>query len=319
MSNKKPTFQCAAYMGEEAVNIYCQDERIIDLLNKGSFIPFIPEWHISDNEAEKGATLVCDFSQKFSIKAEKNREFLICGSFSDLASASTIPYFVHYILEAERAVKGKSTIHAAAVSKDNKGILILGKQGSGKTSIALELCRKYGYSLIGNDLVLAGFKNGVGYLYGGTKIFRLRATTIKHYNKDFKKFFQQNLNRDEWTNTIIIGPAEIGIATEKQVVPIQAIYYIHLYSPHHDFFASAVDALLSKIYLYQIFSEYIKGAAIIPLVGKNLHYGGYLPSLDTETFFNSRIKFIEWIIAHQSFKYIAGQMSDICSFIDRRL
>ena len=317
MKNKKSTFQCSVYMGEESVNIYSENSRVIELLN-GSFVPFIPEWRVEKREAKNSPLLESVFGNQQTIEATENGNFFISGPFVEFSQSHTVPYFIHYILESERAKKGKATIHAAAVSKNGKGILILGKQGSGKTSITLELCRKHGCSLIGNDLVLAGIQGNTGYLYGGTKIFRIRATTIKDYNRDLKSFFKSSSN-DEWTQIAVIEPDKVQVLTEKLTVPIHAIYYVHLYSSDHDFIAKEVDKLFSRIYLYQIFSEYIRGSAIIPLIGKDLRFGDYIPSLDTRDAFEKRIRFINWIINNKNYKYIAGVLTDICTSIDKNL
>lgn len=317
MKNKKSTFQCSAYMGEEGVNIYSEDSRIVELLS-GDFTPFIPEWRIEKHETKNYPSLECVFGDQQEIEANGNSSFFISGSFEEFAESKTIPYFIHYILESERAKNGKATIHAAAVSKNGKGILILGKQGSGKTSITIELCRKYGYSLIGNDLVLVGIQKNIGYLYGGTKIFRIRATTINDYNKDLERFFKHGDN-DEWTRIAIIKPEGIQVATEKSIVPIHAVYYVHLYPLNHNFVVKEVDRIFSRIYLYQIFSEYIRGSAIVPLVGKNLRFSNYLPSLDTKNAFKKRTELINWIINNKNYKYIAGALADICAFIDQNL
>lgn len=316
MKNKKSTFQCSVYMGEEGVNIYSESSRVIELLS-GDFIPFIPEWRVEKREVEGLPYLECVFNDIQEVKVDENG-FFISGLFEEFSESNTIPYFIHCILESERVNKGKTTIHAAAVSKNGKGVLILGKQGSGKTSITLELCRKRGYSLIGNDLVLAGIQGNTGYLYGGTKIFRVRATTVKNYNKDLESFFKSSSN-DEWTQIAVIEPDKIQVTTEKSTVPIHAIYYVHLYPPIHDFIVKEVDKLFSRVYLYQIFSEYIRGSAITPLIGKDLRFSDYIPSLDTKSAFEKRIKFINWIINNKNYKYIAGALADISTFIDQKL
>lgn len=304
-------------MSEEGVNIYSESSRVIELLS-GDFAPFIPEWRVERQEGAALPRLECVFSDKEESKTEEAGSFFIAGSFKDFAESHTIPYLIHYILESERAKKGKATIHAAAVSKNGKGVLILGKQGSGKTSITLELCRKRGYSLVGNDLVLAGIQNNAGYLYGGTKIFRVRTTTVKDYNKDLESFLKSGSN-DEWTQIAVIEPDKIHVLTEKSIVPIHGIYYVHLYPPNHGFIVNEVDKLFSRIYLYQIFSEYIRGSAIIPLIGKDLKFSNYIPSLDTKDAFEKRIGFINWIINNKNYKYVAGAPADICTFIDQNL
>lgn len=317
MKNKELKFQCSVYMAAEGVNIYSESSHIIELL-EGSFVHFIPEWRVEKQEGKGLPKLECAFGDAQEIKTDGRGNFFISGSFEEFSQSHTIPYFIHYILESDRAKKGKATIHAAAVSKRGKGILILGKQGSGKTSITLGLCREYGHSLVGNDLVLAGLQEDIGYLYGGTKIFRVRATTIKDYNQDLKNFFKPS-NDDEWTQIAIIEPDKIQVLIEKSIVPIHAIYYVHLYPPDHNFIAKEVDRLFSRIYLYQIFSEYIRGSAIIPLIGKDLRFSDYIPSLETRGTFERRIRFINWIINNKNYKYIAGNLADICSFIDKNL
>lgn len=317
MKNKKSKFQCSVYMGKEGVNIYSESSSVTELFS-GNFTPFIPEWRIEKQEGARLPCLECVLNDAQDIKMEETDSFFISGSLKDFAESNTIPYLIHYILELERAKNGKATIHAAAVSKNRKGILILGKQGSGKTSITLELCRKYGYSLVGNDLILAGIQDNAGYLYGGSKIFRVRATTVKDYNKDLKSFFKSGSN-DEWTQIAVIEPDKIHVLTEKSIVPIHGIYYVHLYPPGHDFIAKEVDKFFSRIYLYQIFSEYIRGSAIIPLIGENLRFSDYIPSLDTKDAFVKRIRFINWIINNKNYKYVAGALADICTFIDQKL
>ncbi|MBI5071685.1 hypothetical protein HZB93_02195 [Candidatus Falkowbacteria bacterium] len=304
-------------MGEEGVNIYSESSRVIKLLG-GDFVPFIPEWRIEKLEGAGLSCLECVFNGIQDIKIEETGSFFISGPFKDFAESHTIPYLIHYILESERAKKGKATIHAAAVSKNGKGVLILGKQGSGKTSITLELCRKYGYSLIGSDLVLAGIQGNAGYLYGGTKIFRVRATTIKDYNKDLKSFFGAS-SIDEWMRIAVIEHDKINVLTEKSPVPIYGIYYVHLYPPNYDFIVRKVDKLFSRIYLYQILSEYIRGSAIIPLIGRDLRFSDYIPPLDNKSAFEKRVKFINWITNNKNCKYVAGALADICAFIDQNL
>lgn len=317
MKNNKSKFQCSVYMGEEGINIYGEDDRVLSLLN-GNFVPFIPEWRIEKQKDTRLPYMECVLDAEHNIRFEKPNNFFISGQFDDFVESSTIPYFVHYILESERAKQCKATIHAAAVSKNGKGFLILGKQGSGKTSITLELCRNHGYSLVGNDLVLVGMQNNTGYLYGGTKIFRIRATTVKDYNSDLNTFFKYS-DSDEWTQIAVINPEEIDVQIEKLPTKIHGIYYVHLYPSNYNLLTKEVDRLFSRVFLYQVFSEYIRGSAIIPLVGKDLRFSDYIQSLDTKDNFQKRIKFINWIINNDNYKYVSGSLGDICSFINKNI
>jgi hypothetical protein len=60
------------------------------------------------------------------------------------------------LLELKFFDKGYLLLHSAAVSKDGRGYLIVGRGGSAKTSIVMDLIRKYGYEYMGDDRVLIG-------------------------------------------------------------------------------------------------------------------------------------------------------------------
>ncbi len=316
MKKKKYEFLCTVHMGEESVNVFSTSSEILPLFTRGDFIFFLPEWKVDFNKTSSRLKLFFRESPRVSIRLSRN-SLHVEGGIRELRIGHTLPYLVHYILERERMKKNQMTLHAAAVSRNGRGIMILGKQGSGKTSIALELCRNYNCLLVGNDLVFAGLYKRKGYLFGGTKFFRVRETTVKYYNQDIRKFLKKK--SDEWTNIAIITPGDIGVRVEKSPVPILGVFYVHLYPPWYPFCVKKVDLRFSRVYLHQICSEYIRGSAIIPLVGKDLKYGDYLPSLDSKIFFKKRTGFIDWVIQNKNYKYIAGSLSDICHFIDKHL
>ena len=78
MKNKKSTFQCCAYMGEEGINIYSESSRVIELL-AGDFVPFIPEWRVEEQEAKNSSSLECVFGNQQTVEAAENGNFFITG------------------------------------------------------------------------------------------------------------------------------------------------------------------------------------------------------------------------------------------------
>lgn len=66
-----------------------------------------------------------------------------------LSFAHVIESLISILLEE----RGSAKVHASGVAKENKGLLIAGLGGSGKTSIALELIRE-GYAFLGDDSVI---------------------------------------------------------------------------------------------------------------------------------------------------------------------
>ena len=82
MKNKKLKFQCSAYMGEEGVNVYGEDDRVLNLLN-GNFVPFIPEWRIEKQEDTKLPYIECVLDAEHSIRF-KETTFLFLDNLTTL-------------------------------------------------------------------------------------------------------------------------------------------------------------------------------------------------------------------------------------------
>lgn len=73
-----------------------------------------------------------------------------------LAPNMLVNLLVLPLLELKFFDKGYLLLHSAAVSKDGRGYLIVGRGGSTKTSIVMNLIRNYGYEYVGDDRVLVG-------------------------------------------------------------------------------------------------------------------------------------------------------------------
>ncbi len=248
----------------------------------------------------------------------------IKGKSKEIIRNNTIPFMAHFMLEMQRQENSISTMQGAGVSLNNKAILLVGKRGSGKTSITLELCRKYNYSLIGNDLVLIGLNNNTGCLFGGTKIFSLRFSTVKYYNIDLQKYFDESKIKDEWTSRIDIYPKKLGISIEKNPVNIIKAFYVHLNNnPLASLYVRKIgDAetlYMGRLFLYEELSRYIRGVCIPIFGGSEFYLGNYLPSLDKSLYHNNRLNLINWLIENLGFYYISGSMDAICDFINQKL
>lgn len=325
MDTKNLKFQCAIYMGNYGINIYSNYPKIFEILSRGSFIPFIPEYRCIKKKA------ISDYSifyhknnDTFSAKMlNGNTSLKIEGPIKEIEKGNTIPFMAHFILEQQRQKNSEATMRGAGVSKNNEAILLIGKRGSGKTSISLELCRKYGYSLIGNDIVLIGLRKDGGYLFGGTKIFTIRLTTIKYYNTDLKRYFKGSYLRekgqDEWTTKIDILPKKLGIRTEKNPVKITKAFYVHLRNDFSKLFLRRIykkeTLYMGRLYLYEELTRYIRGTCIPILRGPDLKLGDYLPSLDKPEYHKWRLNLINWLIEDLGLYYISGPMDALCNYI----
>lgn len=100
-----------------------------------------PELKISDKEFDEkfdAGTIYYD-SKKNNIEYHEER-IIIHFDFCLIGNPINLIYLAYPLIEQYRRQKKQLTCHAASISLDDKGILILGKEGSGKTSIALNLC-----------------------------------------------------------------------------------------------------------------------------------------------------------------------------------
>jgi len=234
----------------------------------------------------------------------------------DLVAGDTLPYLIHSILEVQRLENGQFTMRAAAVAKDGKGILLLGRSGAGKTSVSLSLCRDHGFSLVGNNIVLAGMKDSCAYLYGGEKIFRFRRASVLNYNTDLLNAFKPEAQHlDDWTATATVIPEQLGITVSKGKIPIVAVLYLHLLNePEAELRVEPMNPLFSRLFLYEMSSAYIRGICSPILIGSDLRFGGFFPCLDTPEFHARRVEFINWVVENPHYNYVSGSMDSLCSY-----
>ncbi len=322
--DKKIKFQCSIYIGKYGLNIYSNYPKTFDVLKRGSFIPFIPEYRCLKTKAQSDYSIIYIEDKIPSARIlNDNKTLEIKGSLRDISEAATIPFRAHFMLEQQMQKDSIFTTQGAGVSKNGKAVLLMGKRGAGKTSITLELCRKYSYKLIGNDLVLVGFKENKGYFFGGATVFILRFTTVKYYNTDLQKFFKKD-HPNEWTNKVRLLPKDLGISIEKKHPKIIKVLYVHLLNDksaplYIQKIGGKEASYMGRLYLYEELSRYVRGTCIPLVYGSQFYIGDYLPSLDKPEYHKNRIRFIDWIIEKTGFYFISGSMDASCNFINQEL
>jgi hypothetical protein len=311
-------------MGNYGINIYSNYPRTFDILRKGSFIPFIPGYRCLKTKVRSDYSIIYIEDKISSARMfDDNKTLEIKGPLKDILEASTIPFRAHFMLEQQMQKDSIFTTQGAGVSKNKRAVLLMGKRGAGKTSITLELCRKYNYKLIGNDLVLIGLKKNKGYFLEGAKIFTLRFTTVKYYNTDLQKFFKKE-HPNEWTNKVRFLPKDLGISIEKKRPKIIKVFYVHLLNNESaplyiQKIGDKETSYMGRLYLYEELSRYIRGTCIPLVYGSQFYIGDYLPSLDNPEYHKNRVKFIDWIMDKIGFYFISGSMNAICNFINQEI
>ena len=283
--------------------------------DKIDFIDF-PEITIEKCNNEKSKYIVEYMNSDERILQYKENKAIIKYPIKEMSDGLTVLFMAYPLLEVNRREKKNLTCHCAGVSINGKGILILGKEGSGKTTLAIELCRKYNAKLIGNDLCVIDYNNLNSLkLLGGTKYIFLRYESIKRNIPDLLTKFnlQDNDNKiDTWTFKKKVFPKDLGIQVQKDEVDIDSIYIVHI-DQEKEFFCKEANSLANILYLNENFSRYIRNTCTAMLKDNNII--NYVPSLDNKEFFDERSELINYLFNNKKIKYLSGSIEDVSNYI----
>lgn len=251
----------------------------------------------------------------------ESRTIRISGPEIMVGSGRMLHYMAYRLLEFDRQANQQATLHAAAASRDGRGVLLIGRQGAGKTSVVLELCRTYGFRLIAADLSFTGLNTDGGYLAGGSKWFSLRRTAIERNQPDLVQALPRPYQvSDSWNTKYLIFPEDVKIAVESKIVPISAAYFLRLTdqdSPFHLTPCEGVDHtnLIARLFLHELLTSYIRGTTMPVLAGHEHTFLHYPPMFDQPKFHYWRSEWIEWLLRTAELSYISGSLHDVCSHI----
>lgn len=303
-------------IGGEAVTIESESE-IISPLFEGheEYSQVIPGYKLVDSDLP-GSRLVY---------SSGDPEYKITGSDSvsfrapyDRVSGEVLSYACYPLTEAARQRKGRMTSHAASVEIDQKGIVIFGKEGAGKSSLALELCRCAGARLIGNDLSIIGIEaNGLPAVFEGTKVVYLRKESVRRNLPDLLPMFPKSA-LDTWRHKQYISPESLGIESTRGKVQLRIALVVHVDQGQEKIFVKDdSNDFITKLVLNENFSRHIRTTAI-PGMDRNGEFMYYMPSFDDSELYNNRQLFMSKLFEN-GILYVSGRVTDIVKFVQSRI
>lgn len=238
---------------------------------------------------------------------------LLSYPFEETEQGTLIIYFAYPLLECRRRKDSALTCHAAGISIAGKGVVLFGKEGAGKTTLAINLCQKWGAKLIGNDLCVLGYKCRENpQLLGGTKYVHLRYESIKRNLPDKLHCFPDcAYSNDTWLRKIKVMPSDMGIVTQIDAVNISKFYFVHVDQTQPFFFTSA-HTVSNILHLNENFSRYIRNTCAAIISSGTIV--GYVPSFDDERDFENRVALINFIFK-QDAEYLSGSIKAISNYI----
>ncbi len=257
----------------------------------------IPGCHYFDSKQDTS------FSVKFTESEHpivlwdaENTTVTVMGPSSKFKSGTALIFRAMCLTEYQRQREGKVLTHGAGVvSPEGKGILLLGNQGAGKTTLVLSLGMR-GYSLVGNDQVIFGKSAGdVVELLEGTKHITVRQN-IRRYNLPVLQSVEFPTNgRSEWDTKKVLCPNNINMQECTDAKPLNAVFLIHLDGLGTDkagIKRLCPNDLQANLFLAEKFSRHITGVAT-PLLADDGNLLALPPSLDDEYTRRSRVELIE--------------------------
>ena len=87
------------------------------------------------------------------------------------------------IVKALAEDSGGVMVHAAAFKKNDKGVLLIGGKGSGKTTLSLKFLYEYGCSEVSRDRVILRPEKQSFYIYGWPNYYNLTLRTMRDFSK----------------------------------------------------------------------------------------------------------------------------------------
>lgn len=259
---------------------------------------------------ENGETTSLNFQDK-SLK--------VIAPWSKMNEGLSLLYVAYPLMEMQHQEAFRLTAHSAGVRlTGERTVLLLGKEGSGKTSTALELCLRHGASLVGNDICVLGFVDAIATMYGGTKFISLRRESVMRNHPGLLTLYDRTSSIDPWLDKITVSSASLGIECTTGYSEITEAYLIHIDNSMDRLIISPVPDQVTRLYLNENFSRYIRSSCNAFLGGGTNEFLGFIPSFDKLAFFQWRCRFIEFLLRDLHLLHISGSLEKVACYINHK-
>ena len=302
---------------------YDSDLDVYDYLIKNQQTIELPDIKISRGECGKYIVRYRDSVDK-KIKCYNN-EIQIFYPKEEINEATVI-YPAFALIEKQLFENNMTSFHSACVTKDDAGILLMGKTGSGKTTTAINLCINYDYMLMSNDkTILHSDKDGLVGVNGPKFVF-LRYESIKRNIPKLLPVFEGKIvdsnyvhdktnNIDTWLQKVKVQPSELGIKESANNIPIESAFLLHVDENQKNLVVRNAGNLQSTLYITECLNKMIR-ALEINVNDKYCRPIGYIDSYDNEKNFEFKQQITNQIIDDLKLIYISGNIKDISDYID---
>lgn len=124
---------------------------------------FIPGAEISreQHESEVSRLVRIEYSDLPSITENEENDLIVADDWSDRMPLHMV-HLLYSLVQREHLARDNYTLHSSCVVKNDVGYLFIGHSGSGKTTSALEMVRKFDFRWYSGNKTLVEFAEGDG-------------------------------------------------------------------------------------------------------------------------------------------------------------
>ena len=306
-------FNCSVTSAGVAVDFFSSID-LFDYFSCSLYTCWAPELTVSRNPSNSGYSVCYDddpSGEKFEFFEKIVR---VTMPWPLTNSGQTIFYLGYPLMEVQRQGNQSATIHASCVAIEGRGILLLGESGSGKTTVAIKLCRNADARLYANDLAIVGMDGKGLYCSGGTKFLHLRLESVSRSIPDLIRLFAES-DEDSWLHKIIIEPEKLGIESGPAKCRIKSVYRVHVDETKRNLHVSSSDDMSARLNLNENLTRYIRNTTTTILGGPRFDFIGDIPSMDQPEFYRWRKEAMEIMFGDLGLLYLSGPSEKMTQFI----
>lgn len=321
MNIEVPPYQCSIEVHRHSVSIFSETNTYLPFFNgfqEKEYIHDIPGWKVRKNPKPNESRIIYLPSDepKF-IYDENQKTMVIQAPKGDISDGQALAYISYWMSEGQRQRERSFTMHAASVSINGRGVLLIGDRGAGKTSLMLGLAQKYPTKLIANDLTIISHnpEQKQILLEEGSKMIRLRLRSVLSRFPNLLPQFPDTLGA-AWTTKVLVNPEQLGVELEDQITVLSRAFIIHLSNiEDEDIIVKRSEGIVPYFELYENLSRIIRGSGV-SIFGSNENILGYIPSLETEQTHNNKTDLLNYLIKDRGIWSIAGgNLDKMCKAI----
>ncbi|MEO6508547.1 MAG: hypothetical protein ABIO02_01210 [Patescibacteria group bacterium] len=317
-------YQCTVGMGNHSVDIFSNSSEFIFGFENGAldYLDSFPGWNLQFKTPSSPHKIYFNESTDDNglHYSPENKTLFMHGAKEHFLSGQVLAYSGFWLMEEQRQRDSQFTMHSSAVARNDRGLIMIGDEGAGKTSLMMKLAYDHGFSVASNDLTVLGYdaSSQQAHIMDGTTKIRLRLASVQRNFPQLTNCFNPGSSESVWDQKVVVKPEDIGLRRLHTAVPLATAFSIYLDSdPSRNLNIERADDIHIRYKLYEDMSRIIRGSAI-SLFTNHSRILGYLPSLDNEEIHNSRINFIEGLINNVGiWKISGGNIDELAQEINR--